>query len=97
MRTLRSQAIVAQTILEKLMVRKVTKKSILLPTAEKVAPTAQVSGTLVQRLLEPTTWCGLLTVGSSLATGGLAGWLNAGTLPTLVAGVGLILAKERKE
>lgn len=46
------------------------------------------------RLLEPSTWAGLLTLGAALATGGAAAWLNPQTLPVITAGIGLILNKE---
>lgn len=58
------------------------------------APSTPMYNALMDRLLEPSTWAGCLTIGSVLATGGLATWLNASTLPILLSGVGLILAKD---
>lgn len=49
---------------------------------------------LLNRLREPSTWAGLLTLGAAFATGGAASWLNPETLPILTAGIGLILNKE---
>lgn len=68
---------------------------------KKVKEAAVPSPTIKKRslrefLLEPSTWAGLLTIGATLATGGTAEWLNATTLPTLLAGIGLILTKEAK-
>lgn len=48
---------------------------------------------LVDFLKEKSTWCGLLTIGAALATGDTAAWLNGDTLPILMSGIGLILAK----
>lgn len=52
---------------------------------------------VVTRLLEPSTWAGILSIGAVFATGGVASWLNPSTLPVLISGIGLILAKEQKE
>lgn len=51
---------------------------------------------VVARLTEPSTWAGILTIGAMFATGDLSSWLNPVTLPTLIAGVGLILSKDQK-
>lgn len=67
-----------------------TKKT----ATEKSVATTKTNRTLKQILLEKSTWCGLLTIGAALATGGLTSWLNPSTLPFLTAGVGLILTKE---
>lgn len=48
---------------------------------------------LTDFLKEKSTWCGLLTIGATLATGGTTAWLNVDTLPILMSGVGLILTK----
>lgn len=48
---------------------------------------------LVDFLKEKSTWCGLLTIGATFATGGTAAWLDVDTLPILMSGIGLILAK----
>lgn len=65
-------------------------------TASRANPAASSSllSALLSRLTEPSTWAGLLTIGSALATGGLASWLNPETLPVLIAGVGLVLTKD---
>lgn len=68
-------------------------------TTKKVSTTSKSvrsKRTVSDLLTEPSTWCGLLTIGATLATGGLAAWLNPATLPALTAGVGLILAREAK-
>lgn len=68
-----------------------TKKTV--SRAKPVALSSLLSA-MLSRLTEPSTWAGLLTIGSALATGGLASWLNPETLPVLVAGVGLVLTKD---
>jgi hypothetical protein len=67
--------------------------------AKKVEPaqkTPATKRTVLEFLTEKSTWAGLLTIGATFATGGAAGWLNAATLPSLLAGIGLILTKEGK-
>lgn len=59
-------------------------------------PLATTSAALLARLIEPSTWAGLLTIGSVFATGGVASWLNPTTLPSLLAGLGLIVVREPK-
>lgn len=70
-----------------------TAKSKAKPKAVKKI-TQSASSSLLARLLEPSTWMGLLTIGTVFATGGAAAWLNPQTLPVLGAGIGLILTKE---
>lgn len=62
------------------------------PAERKKVPS--VGSYFVARLIEPTTWVGLFTIGASLATGGAAAWLNPQTLPMISAGIGLVFAKE---
>lgn len=64
-------------------------------TSKKASQSRSLRDWLVGRLVEPTTWTGLLTIGTALATGGTAGWLNAATLPVLSAGIGLVLCREK--
>lgn len=68
----------------------ISKKAI----KKEIVNTEKRTGYVAQRLLEPSTWAGILTIGAALATGGFAEWLNPTTLPMLTAGVGLILNKE---
>lgn len=49
---------------------------------------------VLARATEWSTWAGALTIGSVMATGGLASWLNPTTLPVLLAGLGLIAGRE---
>lgn len=74
----------------------VKKRSI---KTESGAPPAEVGlqSYAVARLLEPSTWAGILSIGAVFATGSVASWLNPSTLPVLISGIGLILAKEQKE
>lgn len=74
----------------------VKKRSI---KTESSAPPAEVGlqSYAVARLLEPSTWAGILSIGAVFATGSVASWLNPSTLPVLISGIGLILAKEQKE
>lgn len=68
------------------------------PTKQKSEPEVKSSPgggrTIKQVLSEKSTWCGLLTIGAALATGGLASYLNPTTLPFLTAGIGLILTPD---
>lgn len=57
---------------------------------------APVVASFFDRFSEPSTWAGILTIGATFATGGVSSWLNPTTLPALITGVGLILAKEAK-
>lgn len=57
---------------------------------------SKLASAAIARLGEPSTWCGLLTIGAAVATGGLSTWLNPASLPYLTAGVGLILSKDSK-
>lgn len=64
--------------------------------ATPVSPAPTAKRSLADFLLEKSTWAGLLTIGATLATGGVAEWLNSTTLPVLIAGAGLVLTKEGK-
>lgn len=71
-----------------MVTKKVTKP------AATAAPDRSAVNYILARMLEPSTWAGLLTLGSAVATGGVAAWLNPQTLPVITAGIGLILNKE---
>lgn len=66
--------------------------------SKKAKTSSNRSGGLVSyvadRVKEPTTWMGLLSLGAAFATGGASTWLNPSTLPTLAMAVGMILGKE---
>lgn len=49
---------------------------------------------LKARLAEPSTWLGLLALGASVATGGLADWLNPTSAAAISSAMGLIFCKE---
>lgn len=71
--------------------KKASKK--VVSTGAQAAPSAWRN--LLDRLTQPTTIAGLLTIGATVATGGTAGWLNADTLPALLSGLGLMVAPDR--
>lgn len=71
----------------------VAKKTTAIKPVKKTVAQATKSAVLA-RLLEPSTWAGLLTIGTVVATGGVATWLNPSTLPVLLTGVGLVLSKD---
>lgn len=52
---------------------------------------------IISRAAEPSTWAGVLTIGSVMSTGGVAAWLNPTTLPVLLAGLGLIASKDGRQ
>lgn len=63
-------------------------------TSKIAKPAQSALSRLGSQLLQPTTLSGLLTIGSTMATGGLASWLDPTTLPLLLTGIGLIFAKD---
>lgn len=74
------------------MVRKV--KEVAHTTAKNRSSVTAALSRVAANMLQPTTIAGLLTIGATFATGGLASWLNPTTLPSLLAGVGLIFAQD---
>lgn len=58
------------------------------------APTPKSGRTLQQLLREPTTWAGILTVGATIATGGVSVLTDPLMLSKIGAGLALVLAKE---